>query len=162
MLPLVPTRASALGLCFLLPHTVPRISNDDLRTHEGALSFCKKPPQDDTRDTCWPIRIESRLNFYWIRRRYTSYTQHSFTCTVCLFMIVSRSRLFNVRTMFDLRLCCTFADLDQNNFFPGIKASTLASHSQNEWNSSQDLKIKHDLCLFTLQSNLFVHNTTWS
>ena len=48
---LVPTRASALGLCFLLPHTVPRISNDDLRTHEGALSFCKKPPQDDTRDT---------------------------------------------------------------------------------------------------------------
>ena len=59
-------------------------------------------------------------------------------------------------------LCCTFADLDQNNFFPGIKASTLASHSQNEWNSSQDLKIEHDLCLFTLQSNLFVHNTTWS
>ena len=50
-LAIVPTRASALGLCFLLPHTVPRISNDDLRTHEGALSFCKKPPQDDTRDT---------------------------------------------------------------------------------------------------------------
>ena len=150
----VPTRASALGLCFLLPHTVPRISNDDLRTHEGALSFCKKPPQGDTRDTRWPIRIESRLNFYWIRRRYTSYTQHSFTCTVCLFMIVSRSRLFNVRTMFDfvVRLL----------IFPGIKASTLASHSQNEWNSSQDLKIKHDLRLFTLQSILFVHNTTWS
>ena len=28
----------------------------------------QKPPQDDTR---WPIRIESRLNLYWIRRRYT-------------------------------------------------------------------------------------------
>jgi hypothetical protein len=65
-------------------------------------------------------------------------------------------------------LCCTTFNLVikiKTTSFLGLslsKASTLASHSQNEWNSSQDLKIKHDLCLFTLQSNLFVHNTTWS
>ena len=46
-------------------------------------------------------RVPAQFLLNQIRRRYTSYTQHSFTCTVCLFMIVSRSRLFNVRTMFD-------------------------------------------------------------
>ena len=68
----VPTRASALGLCFLLPHTVPRISNGACTREKVVDTWiltrkCRRAPRQSP--VLWPKPSNCPLVGTWYKVR---------------------------------------------------------------------------------------------